>query len=74
MKLSIALAAAIFLIALPLVVANGEEKAGGGYQLLVLGILLGFVLGALSSYSYLLRRKVSTEKKSEEISSLPLRG
>ena len=55
------------LSAYPAAADVGEGGAGQGYQALLVGAALGFVLGVLSSYAFLLRRKVSTEKKSEEI-------
>lgn len=57
----------ILFFKMPVVGADEGEGAGIGYQYLFMGLILGFVLGVLSSYSYFLRKKVSTEKKSEEI-------
>jgi uncharacterized membrane protein len=56
-----------FLSIYPAAADEDVEEAEGGYQVLVIGVLLGFVLGVLSSYAYLLRKKVSVQKKSEEI-------
>jgi uncharacterized membrane protein len=71
MRLFSALVLLFLLGTVPLVAADGEEKTGRSYQLLVLGLFLGFVLGALSSYSYLLHRKVSTEKSEEILITVP---
>jgi uncharacterized membrane protein len=64
---NLAQALLILLFTIPIVVADEGEGAGIGYQYLFMGLILGFVLGVLSSYSYFLRKKVSKEKKSEEI-------
>lgn len=67
MKRALVSALLFSMAVLPAVSANGEEGISGTY--LLFGIAIGFVLGALSTYAYVLRSKmaVEEEEKSKEI-------
>ena len=64
---ALAIGLLILLFSVAVVAGDEDEGTGIGYNYLFMGLVLGFVLGVLSSYSYFLRKRVPTEKKSEEI-------